>query len=167
MFRKLSFTSAITTTIPTVITGISSSTVLFFTTIGMITPAIPRISTVFMILLPMTFPKTISPTPFHEAIMFTTTSGIDVPKATIVMPITSEDTRILTANEEAPLTRKSAPTTRSTNPTRRSRNGINSNTLSLFVQRRGTRLAVLPTPVKPFPHARSARSPSHASQQDR
>ena len=55
------------------------------------------------------FPKTISENPLNEAIELTTNSGADVPKATIVNPITKSEMLFFLANEEAPSTSQFAP----------------------------------------------------------
>ena len=56
------------------------------------------------LLLPMMFPMTISERPSAEATEFTTSSGAEVPNATIVNPITKSDTLFFFANDEAPST---------------------------------------------------------------
>ena len=70
------------------------------------------------------FPKATSVEPFSAARMFTISSGKDVPKATIVSPITSVGTRNFLANEEEPSIRKSAPFTKNTIPIKKSKYSI-------------------------------------------
>src|SRR5690606_40305663 len=53
--------------------------------------------------------------------MFTTNSGADVPKATMVNPITRSETLYFFASAEAPLTSKSAPLIRTPRPSARSK----------------------------------------------
>jgi len=72
-------------------------------------PDIPRIRAILNILLPMMFPKTTSLCPDMLEKIFTINSGADVPKATIVRPITISGTFALFAREAEPSTRKSAP----------------------------------------------------------
>jgi len=63
---------------------------------------IPKMSRIFAILLPTILPNAILLSPFKEAAKLTTSSGIDVPNATIVKPMTSEETPNLFASEEEP-----------------------------------------------------------------
>lgn len=78
---------------------------------------------------PMMFPKTTSWVPLGDItvpeIIFTTSSGADVPMATIVRPIAISETLNLLAREEAPLTNRSAPFISKTKPT------VTSNRLSV------------------------------------
>jgi hypothetical protein len=55
--------------------------------------------------------------PLILEMMFTNNSGLDVPNATTVRPITKSETLNLLAIEEAPATRKSAPFISKMNPT--------------------------------------------------
>lgn len=68
------------------------------------------------ILLPIIFPMVIPSAPSRLDVIFTTNSGAEVPKATIVSPITISETLSFFASEDAPSTSKSAPFTRMTNP---------------------------------------------------
>jgi hypothetical protein len=79
-------------------------------------PVIQRIRRILAILLPMIFPTAISLLPFIAAVTLTTSSGRDVPKATIVRPMIRVETPNFLAIEEAPRTRMSAPHTRMRNP---------------------------------------------------
>ena len=63
------------------------------------------------------FPNTISDKPEEEAIEFTTSSGADVPKATMVRPIIKSDTLYFLAMAVAPLINQFAPRIRQTKPT--------------------------------------------------
>jgi hypothetical protein len=65
----------------------------------------------------MIFPTAISLLPFIAAVKLTTSSGSDVPKATIVRPMIRVETPNFFAMEEAPRTRMSAPQTRIKKPT--------------------------------------------------
>ena len=58
---------------------------------------------------PRIFPTAISDSPFEAATSEVASSGIDVPRATIVIPIAREDTPKYLAIEIAPLTNKSDP----------------------------------------------------------
>ena len=68
------------------------------------------------LLLPIIFPKTISENPLNEATQLTINSGAEVPKATIVKPITRSGTLFFFAKEEAPDTSQFAPKIRHVNP---------------------------------------------------
>ena len=77
---------------------------------------IPSINRMLAMLLPKIFPIAISVLPFADAKILTMNSGADVPKETIVNPITMGEIFRLFAIEEAPSTRRPAPFIRSTNP---------------------------------------------------
>ncbi|SRR5690554_2927776 len=79
------------------------------TTIGNITAETPKIRNRLNMLLPITLPYTTSFKPLVLDTTLTTNSGAEVPKATMVSPITNSDTLNFLAKAEAPLTRKSAP----------------------------------------------------------
>lgn len=64
---------------------------------------------VLNILDPKIFPVAISVEPFKLEIILTTNSGDDVPRATIVKPITKFETLNFLATEDAPSTNKPAP----------------------------------------------------------
>ena len=67
---------------------------------------------------PRIFPTAISDSPFEAATRDVASSGIDVPRATIVIPIASDDTPKYSANEIAPLTNKSDPSHSPNTPTK-------------------------------------------------
>ena len=83
---------------------------------GVITEAQPKMTKMFIILLPTTLPIVISALPFKEAAMLTAASGALVPMATIVRPITSCGMPNLAAMPAAPSTNQSAPLPSSTKP---------------------------------------------------
>ena len=68
------------------------------------------------LLLPMTFARTISDRPFTEATEFTTNSGAEVPKATIVNPMIKSGILCFLAKDEAPSTSQLAPNIKPKNP---------------------------------------------------
>ncbi len=70
-----------------------------------IAAVIPNISKIFAMLLPRIFPNAMSPLPLTAAMMFTISSGIEVPKATIVNPITNVGIPNFLASDEEPSTR--------------------------------------------------------------
>ena len=96
--------------------GNSFFTVLFFTVRECTMAEQPNINKIFKILLPMTFPKTMSPLPAKIDFTLTANSGILVPKATMVKPINILDTLKFSAIPLAPSTNTSAPFIRITNP---------------------------------------------------
>ena len=65
---------------------------------------------------PTTLPIAISVLPFILAIKLTINSGVEVPKATIVSPITILDILYFLASEADPSTKKSAPFINKTKP---------------------------------------------------
>ena len=67
-------------------------------------------------LLPKMFPMAISVFPLALAKIFTINSGAEVPKATIVRPITMAEILNFLAIEEAPSIKKSAPLMRMKKP---------------------------------------------------
>ena len=96
--------------------GSSLDTVSFLTLMGRMTAAIPIRSRTLMILLPMTLPTKISVLPLINEEKETASSGAQVPKATIVRPISSLLTLKLDATEDAPSTSQSAPLINKTKP---------------------------------------------------
>lgn len=98
----------------------------FWTLRGYKSAETPKISKIFAILLPKIFPMAIPESPFRLELMFTTSSGAEVPKATIVSPITISEMLNLLAVEDAQLTSISAPLIKNTNPR------INSAMVSIF-----------------------------------
>ena len=67
---------------------------------------------------PVTLPTAISFEPLRAAVTLTASSGREVPKATMVRPITSGDTPSFFATPEAESTKTSAPFTSSKKPSR-------------------------------------------------
>ena len=72
-----------------------------------------------MILLPRIFVRAISDEPSVAAMMFTTSSGADVPNATIVRPITRSEILRRLAKPDAPLMSQLAERVSRTKPTMR------------------------------------------------
>ena len=77
----------------------------------------PRMSRMFAMLLPTTLPMDRSVDPVAADVTDTASSGMDVPNATTVSPMTSGEMRHLPAIPAAPSTKKSAPLTSRTSPT--------------------------------------------------
>jgi hypothetical protein len=77
--------------------------------IGLNKADMPRIKEILKILLPITFPTAIMLFPFIEEVRHTTNSGVDVPNATTVSPITTGVTPKLLARFDDPFTSHSAP----------------------------------------------------------
>jgi hypothetical protein len=75
---------------------------------GFIKTAKPKIKSIFPILLPITLPNSISVLPDKWELNDIANSGADVPKATMVKPITVVDIPKLFAKDEAPSTKISA-----------------------------------------------------------
>ena len=98
-------------------TGISSTSEDLRTGSLQMSAETPRMSSMFAMLLPTTFPIERSAEPVAAEVAETASSGMDVPNATTVSPMTSGDTRHFSATPAAPSTKKSAPLTRSTSPT--------------------------------------------------
>ena len=65
-------------------------------------------SRILHILLPRILPRAIPLEPFTAEMIFTESSGADVPKATTVSPITRSGTPALLAREDAPSTSHAA-----------------------------------------------------------
>ncbi len=83
---------------------------------GAIIAAAPRISNILAILLPKTFPIAISELPLILEMILIFNSGMDVPKDTMVRPITMLDNPYRVPNEVAPSTNTSAPLIKKTKP---------------------------------------------------
>jgi len=77
---------------------------------------IPIMHRILKILLPTMFPNVISEFLLTKAKTFTTSSGADVPKATIVIPITIVGMLSLLAKDEALSTRRLAPKIKGAKP---------------------------------------------------
>ena len=84
---------------------------------GFIIAEIPRISKILAMLLPNTLPMANSELPLKLAKIFTSNSGREVPKETMVRPITMGGQPNRLPIEEAPSTSISAPLIRITKPT--------------------------------------------------
>ena len=79
-------------------------------------PAIPSVTNRLKLLLPSIFPKIISAYPLYDAKEFTTSSGAEVPKETMVNPIIKSDTLYFLASADAPSTHQLAPNINAVNP---------------------------------------------------
>ena len=99
--------------------GISMRKVDFLQATGKIVAEIPRMMSVLIILLPSILVSAISDEPSAAATMFTTSSGADVPKATIVRPITKSEILRRFASPDAPLISQSAEIVSRAKPTTR------------------------------------------------
>ena len=89
--------------------GISFCNVFRVTAIGANSAVQPTIISVLKILLPTTLPMAISALPFRAEDTLTVNSGADVPKATIVSPITILGMRKRLATDAAPSVSQFAP----------------------------------------------------------
>ena len=76
----------------------------------------PTIIKVLKMLLPTTLPTAMSALPFRADDTLTVSSGADVPKATMVSPITMEGIWKRLATDAAPSVRQLAPTKIRSNP---------------------------------------------------
>ncbi len=94
-------------------------TVALFTKRGVITAEIPRIRSVLVIFEPIILPSAMPELPRRPAMVLITSSGMEVPKATTVKPITKEEMPNFLATEDDPSTSISAPLSKKINPTRR------------------------------------------------
>lgn len=83
---------------------------------GHIIAVTPRIIRMFAMLLPKILPNASCELPEKLAMRLTSNSGKDVPKETMVRPITMSVILYRLPMEEAPSTNKSAPFTRTTKP---------------------------------------------------
>ena len=83
---------------------------------GSITAVIPRMKRALNMFEPITLPIAISALPCMAPVRLTTSSGQDVPKPTIVRPMTNSLTPAFLAIAEAPSTSQSAPRTMSPRP---------------------------------------------------
>ena len=86
------------------------------TEMGLINIVIPNTATIFIILEPKIFPMINPVSPCLAAVMDAASSGRDVPKATMDIPITKEETPSAIAIPFAPKTKKWAPIPRPTIP---------------------------------------------------
>ena len=94
--------------------GISYCRERFCEVTGQMSAVTPRITNVLMMFEPRMFVIARSVEPSATETMFTTNSGIDVPKATTVRPMTRSLIPNRLAIADAPSTSQSAPLTRST-----------------------------------------------------
>ena len=115
--NKLSFIKKNNNVLIKITIGISFFIVLFLTITGLIKAQIPIIKRIFKILLPITFPSTISALLETIDLTETANSGALVPKATIVRPINIFDNLKFCAKDAAPSTKTSAPLIKITKPT--------------------------------------------------
>jgi hypothetical protein len=106
---QVSFARNTTTSTARTAKGISFHTVDFCTRSVLIIADIPRIKRIFTIFDPTIFPMAISVLPLRAALIFTISSGADVPNATIVRPITIGGIQAFLEREPAPLMRISHP----------------------------------------------------------
>jgi len=97
-------------------TGNSRRTVPELMDSGAMTAVAPMISAILVMLEPIALPIASPELPCREATADTSISGAEVPKPTIVRPMSSGDTPRLRAVAAAPMTKRSAPQTRSANP---------------------------------------------------
>ena len=81
----------------------------FDTMIGVMAAVMPRISPIFAMFDPMTLPSAIPSLPFIDDVTLTSSSGADVPNATIVIPMTIGDMLNLRAMAIPPSTSQSPP----------------------------------------------------------
>ena len=93
-----------------------SMTNLFSKGTGLISPTVPITKSMLKILLPTILPMAIPALPFLAAETEVTSSGRDVPKATMVRPINRWLMPQASAMVVAPLTTKLLPPTTSTRP---------------------------------------------------
>ena len=101
----------------TITNGISILSVFFFIGSAAISAVTPRITSIFIILLPSTFPTVIpAPSGDNAAFMLTAASGALVPIATMVRPTTISGILHFTAILDAPSTNISAPFIINTKP---------------------------------------------------
>ena len=89
--------------------GISFRNVFLEITIGAKSAVQPTIISVLNILLPTTFPIAMSALPFRADDTLTVSSGAEVPKATMVRPMTMDGMRKRLAMDAAPSVRPLAP----------------------------------------------------------
>jgi len=101
--------------------GISLRSVFLEITIGAKSAVQPTIISVLKILLPTTFPMAMSALPFRAEETLTVSSGAEVPKATMVRPITMEGMRKRLAMDAAPSVSPLAPKRMRRRPPRRER----------------------------------------------
>ena len=96
---------------------------------GYMAAEIPSMCRMLAILLPITLPMAISELPLTLETRLTSSSGVEVPKDTMVNPITRSDNPNFFPKEIEPRTKKSAPLIRITKP---SKNRMNCNTRVVY-----------------------------------
>jgi len=116
LFRKTSLAHISRTMEERMHSGISFRKVFRVITIGANRAVHPTIINVLKILLPTTLPTAMSALPFRADDTLTVSSGAEVPKATIVRPITMEGIRNRLATDAAPSVRQLAPIKMRSNP---------------------------------------------------
>jgi len=84
----------------------------------------PKMKRILKILDPITLPSAMSVFPFRALASDTTSSGAEVPKETMVSPITIGAMRSLVARLDDPSTRKFAPLIRIISPVQKRINSI-------------------------------------------
>ncbi len=96
--------------------GISFLTVQVLIFKGTMAADNPKMKRILKILLPIMFPMAMSAVPLKAEKTLTVSSGIEVPKATTVKPITKDGIPITLAKEAESRTNISAPKTKTTKP---------------------------------------------------
>ena len=94
------------------------------TSMGQMRELTPKMSKMFIVLLPMMLPMANPGLPFAQANTLTIISGREVPKATMVKPMMSGDSLARMPTLVAPLTSQLAPKIRATKPTMSNNKGI-------------------------------------------
>jgi hypothetical protein len=89
--------------------GISRESIFALNVIGKMSAVVPKMSSPLNMLLPMTLPREIPELPFSAELRLITSSGSDVPSATIVRPITSSLILKRRASADAPSVSRLAP----------------------------------------------------------
>lgn len=97
--------------------GISRRMTRGFTAKGATSPVTPKMTVVLVMLEPRALPMPMNALPSSEATRLTRSSGAEVPKPTIVMPMTSVETPRSRAMLAAPVTKRSAAQVSTTRPT--------------------------------------------------
>lgn len=99
-----------------IIIGQSLLRVATATGIGSIKAVKPNTNEILAMLEPTTFPMAISGEPCKAAFKLTINSGAEVPKETMVIPITNGESLNFAAIPTAPLTNTSPPPIKTANP---------------------------------------------------
>ena len=109
IYYNNAFDNISTTTDESTASGISFVRVARRTAIGATMAVMPTIMRMLKMLLPTTLPIDNSALPSRAESTLTDNSGVEVPKATTVRPMTIDEIRKRLASDEAPSVRKSAP----------------------------------------------------------